>query len=114
MNKYNLITTYGIIYNDIELVIKFDCKDKWIFKDSDGQYIVISSKDIDLLEPKGKQKVFNVIEAIDSEIERIKDTYVRMDGKYRLSDKDISYSDLLRADGALKELEELKRKIKED
>ena len=51
---------------------------------------------------------------IDSEIERIKDMYVRMDGKYRLSDMYIDRDDLLRADGALKELEELKRKINEN
>ena len=51
-----------------------------------------------------------VIELIDSEIERIKDMYVRMDGKYRLSDMYIDRDDLLRADGALRELEELKRK----
>ena len=55
-----------------------------------------------------------VIELIDSEIERIKDIYVRMDGKYRLSDMYIDRDDLLRADGALRELEELKRKIKND
>lgn len=50
---------------------------------------------------------------IDSEIERIKNTYVRMDGKYRLSDSYmyVSYNDLLRVDGALMELKELKRKI---
>lgn len=53
-----------------------------------------------------------VIELIDSEIERIKDMYVRLDGKYRLSDMYIDRDDLLRVDGALMELEELKRKIK--
>ena len=52
MNKYNLITTNGRIYNDIELVIKFDCKDKWIFKDKNGQYIVLGSEYIDMLEPR--------------------------------------------------------------
>lgn len=38
--------------------------------------------------------------------------YVRMDGKYRLSDMYIDRDDLLRADGALMELQELKRKIR--
>lgn len=52
MNRYNLVTTHGRIYNDIELVIKFDCKDKWIFKDKNGQYIVLGSKYIDILEPR--------------------------------------------------------------
>ena len=51
---------------------------------------------------------------IDSEIKRIKDMYVRMDGKYRASYMYLDRDDLLRADGALKELEELKRKIKDD
>lgn len=52
-----------------------------------------------------------VIELIDSEIERIKDIYVRMDGTYRLSNMYVNRDDLLRADGALMELQELKRKI---
>jgi hypothetical protein len=55
-----------------------------------------------------------VIELIDSEIKRIKDMYVRMDGKYKLSDMYIDRDDLLRADGALMELQELKRKINEN
>jgi hypothetical protein len=55
----------------------------------------------------------NFEDIIDSEIKRIKNTYVKMDGKYRLSDTYmyVEYNDLLRADGALRELEELKRKI---
>ena len=48
---------------------------------------------------------------IDNEIERIADIYVRLDGTYRLSDMYIDRDDLLRADGALMELKELKRKI---
>ena len=51
---------------------------------------------------------------IDNEIKRIKDMYVRMDGKYRLSDMYVDRDDLLRIDGALMELQELKRKIKDD
>ena len=51
---------------------------------------------------------------IDNEIKRIKDVYVRMDGKYRLSDMYVDRDDLLRIDGALMELQELKRKIKDD
>lgn len=54
-----------------------------------------------------------VIELIDSEIERITDIYVRLDGKYRLRDVYIDRDELLRADGALMELKELKRKIEE-
>ncbi len=45
---------------------------------------------------------------IDSEIERIGNEYIRMGTAYKYSD-----SALLRADGALAELEKLKRKINE-
>lgn len=89
MNKYNLITTYDRIYNNIELVIKFDCKDKWIFKDEDGQYIVMSSEDIKLLEPR--KKVTNKIntgtntELIDSEIKQMKDECARIEENFKLS-----------------------------
>ena len=54
-----------------------------------------------------------VIELIDSEIKRITDMYVRMDGTYKLSDMYVDRDDLLRVDGAIDELRELKRKIKE-
>jgi hypothetical protein len=54
-----------------------------------------------------------IVDIIVSEIKRIKDMYVNMDGVYRLSYRYIDRDDLLRADGALMELQELKRKIKE-
>lgn len=51
---------------------------------------------------------------IDSEIKRIMDEYIEMGTKYKSSYAYDGYVDLLRADGALRELEELKRKIKDD
>ena len=50
---------------------------------------------------------------IDSEIKRIGNEYIKMGTTYNIS-KSYSYGDLLKADGALRELEELKKKIKED
>jgi hypothetical protein len=55
-----------------------------------------------------------VIELIDSEIKRIMDEYIEMGTKYKSPYAYDGYADLLRADGALRELEELKRKIKND
>ncbi len=54
----------------------------------------------------------NVVKIIDDEIERIKREYV-LTGKL-VVDTDIGYDDLLRVDGAFKELKELKRLIKEE
>lgn len=114
MNRYNLITTYDRAYSNIELVIKFDCKDKWIFKDEDGQYIIMSSEDIKLLEPRktktNKIKIGTIIELIDSEIKQMKDERTRIEDNFKLSHIHIDYNDWFRADGALKVLEKLKKK----
>jgi len=42
------------VYADVELVIKFDCHDRWVFKTRDGEYIVLRTVDIGRLEPRRK------------------------------------------------------------
>lgn len=115
MNKYNLVTTYDRIYNNIELVIKFDCKDKWIFKDEDGQYIIMSTEDIEYLEPRKKATnkidIGTITELIDSEIKQMEDECESIEEILRLSHIHIDYNDWFRANGALEELKKLKMKI---
>ena len=58
--KYYLETVNpSHIYVDVELVIKFDCHDRWVFKTRDGEYVVLNTVGIGRLEPRNENSMKN-------------------------------------------------------